>query len=114
MYNSYYTGPYLEYIGIKTYIDSRAELFLKKMNKKDDIFEENYKLRTGHIKIQELIKKYNFTHLLFSKSDIYLMEDDINYNLEYIDNYTLVYNIKNIKIWVRNDIINGSYYEENK
>ena len=80
MYNSYYTGPYLEYIGIKTYIDSRAELFLKKMNKKDDIFEENYKLRTGHIKIQELIKKYNFTHLLFSKSDIYLMEDDINYN----------------------------------
>ena len=40
LYSNFDYGSYLEYLGFHSYIDTRAEVFFKKANKKDDIFKE--------------------------------------------------------------------------
>lgn len=97
-YNTRNIGPYLEYIGIKPYIDTRAELFIYKMNKKKDISNEYLNIITGKTNIDKFNKKYNFTHLIYYK------ENDINYYKNKINNYRLIYNKNNIKIWIRKDL----------
>ena len=47
VYGTYELGSYLEFIGIKPYIDTRAEFFLKTHNKTEDIFLENYNLQNN-------------------------------------------------------------------
>ena len=70
LYTNYNNGSYCEYRGIKTYIDTRAEVFLKSNNKKEDIFYEYYLLTKGRYDIDKFLNKYNFTHLLVTKNDI--------------------------------------------
>lgn len=64
LYCSYEQCNYAEYLGIKTYSDSRAEIFLKANNKKEDILEELYKLSRYELDANKFLEKYNFTHLL--------------------------------------------------
>ena len=87
-------GGYLEYKGIKTYIDPRAEVFLESMNKKADIYSEYYKVRHGYIDINTFVEKYKFTHIMIVQSG------DFPYIQQLNDNYELVYN-NNVKIYAR-------------
>ena len=43
-------GGYYQFRGIKTYIDPRAEVFFKKLNKEKDIFTEYLKIYNDEVK----------------------------------------------------------------
>ena len=62
----YDSGGYLEYRGIKPYMDNRAEVFLKSNNKKEDILKEYNLVEMGMIDYDKFLEKYNFTHLLIN------------------------------------------------
>lgn len=96
MYCDYSSGNYLQYLGIKTYIDTRAEVFYKLNNKKEEIFDEYIALQSNQLDIENFLKKYNFTHLYIVDSD-YLFNTIIKeyyngqrkfYNYEIIENGT--------------------------
>jgi hypothetical protein len=70
LYNSYETGGYIEFSGIRAFIDSRAEVFIKKLNKKDDIFVDYCKALAGELFYSDLIAKYSFSHLLVTNNDL--------------------------------------------
>ncbi|MDP4180942.1 MAG: hypothetical protein Q8942_07605 [Bacillota bacterium] len=93
LYNDYNTGGYIEFEGLKTFIDSRAEIFLKSLNKKDDIILDYINMRKGSLYYKKFISKYGFTHYLMSKSDplyVFLKEDN-NYKKVYEDKEFVVY-----------------------
>ena len=73
-------------MGIKCYIDPRAEVFLKKNNLKEDIMEEYYLLQIGKIDVSSFLEKYKFSYLLVPETD-YLYD-----NMSDVDNYKIVYN----------------------
>ena len=90
LFNNYEDGSYMEFMGIKSYIDPRAEVFLKKHNGKDDILEEFvdvYKKPNGDFK--SFINKYKFTHIL-----VFDGEDFDDY-LKTENDYKLVFEYKN-------------------
>lgn len=85
LYADYNNGGYPEYRGVKSYIDPRAEVFLKKFNGKEDILDEFFNKKP--ITIPYLFYKYKFTHLLVSKGD----KDILMYLYEHEDEYEIVY-----------------------
>ena len=95
LYNDFNEGSYLEFNGYKTYIDPRPEIFLKSINRQEDILKEYYNLQTGNLKIKDFLAKYKFTYLVLSDSDVMFYKEE-----ELID-YKLVYSEKNYKIYIR-------------
>ena len=93
IYANFNNGGYVEFRGLKPYIDSRAEVFLKSINKKEDIFEEYYKLNFGNIEYKKFIKKYNFDYLLVDKNE------SIYSKVKKDKNYKTFYNGKTYKIF---------------
>lgn len=105
IYTSYDDGNYLEYRGYKCYIDTRAEIFVKSINKKEDIMLEYYSLQNGLLNYRDFLEKYNFDYLLIN--------DQIEIMSTYIDdesNYKLIYEIydkyeeTNYKLYERADL----------
>lgn len=88
MYCAYGLCNYAEWLDLKLYIDSRAEIFLKANNKKKDIFKEYYNLQQGKLYYKDFIEKYNFDYLIVDEND-YLYQLLINDN---DDNYEIIYN----------------------
>ncbi|NTV89422.1 MAG: hypothetical protein HGA22_03530 [Clostridiales bacterium] len=70
LYTGFNTGPYAEFKGLRPYIDTRAEVFVKKNNKKEDIMKEYFMLQTGHLNYHDFIDKYSFTHLIVENTDL--------------------------------------------
>ena len=68
IYNSLNYGSYLEYLGFHSYYDSRAEVFTKKANKKEDIYKEVMFIETYCINYKDFINKYKFTHMIVNKN----------------------------------------------
>jgi len=93
LYTDYFNGGYAEFMGIKTYIDARAEVFLKDNNGKADIFEEYIKLQSGKIHYKDFLNKYKFTHILVSTDDILsiYLEKDSEYKIIYHDNNNKIF-----------------------
>ena len=84
LYASYNNGSYLEYRGYKTYLDPRAEVFLKKNNQKYDILLEYYNLESGILNYQDFLDKYKFDYLVIdSRELLYTYIKDTNYELVY-------------------------------
>ena len=107
-YTSFDDGGYLEYMGIKTYIDARAELFFEKYNKKSNIFEEyiNVNNNTSEEYFEIFSNKYKFTHIIVnydSNYERYLRNND-NYINEYVEYYDIKSNIPKYILYVRKDI----------
>lgn len=99
LYTNYDNGSYAEYRGLKPYIDTRAEVFLKSNNKKEDIFKEYYLLYYGLLDYDEFINKYKFTHLIVMKNER-VYKDIINDK-----RYKVIYKEKNYKIFEKIDKI---------
>ena len=80
-----YECNYAEWVGLKTYIDTRAEVFLKKNNKKADIFVELYDLQSGMIDYKKFLDKYDFDYLVVYIYDFLYdkLLDDENYEIVY-------------------------------
>ncbi len=78
LFNDYDVGSFLEFKGIKTFIDPRAEVFLKSNNKKDDILNDYFEVLIGKTYYVDFIRKYGFSHFLAvrgSLMDTYLSRD---------------------------------------
>lgn len=93
LYTGFYEGGYAQHKGFKTYIDPRAEVFLKSNNKKYDVFEEYLSLQSGELHYEEFLKRYSFTHILVTESDllsVYLPKDEA-YTVFYKDNKSTIY-----------------------
>lgn len=98
LYTGYNDGGLAEYKGLATYIDPRAEVFVKKNNKKEDIMKEYYLLQTGSLYYKDFVDKYRFTHLIVTEQDIlfaYLKHDNdykVVYSNEKYDLYKRINN----------------------
>ncbi|NLI81255.1 MAG: hypothetical protein GX443_06150 [Deltaproteobacteria bacterium] len=79
LFNDYDTGDFLEFKGIRTFIDSRAEVFFKSNNGKEDILDDYFEVLLGKVHYMDLVKKYRFTHYLVIRGtlmDTYLSRDN--------------------------------------
>jgi amino acid transporter len=97
LYSGFNEGGYIEFRGFKTYIDPRAEVFLKSNNKKEDIMNEYIQMLNGEVYYKNVLNKYNFTHLIVSDSDI------LYKYLDYDNEYQLIYSTSHYKIYEHND-----------
>ena len=92
IYTGYNAGAYIEYQGFKCYIDPRAEIFLKSINKKEDILLEYYDFQMGKIKVKDFIDKYKFDYIIVDDSS-----NILNIYINEIEEYVQIYN-KNDKL----------------
>lgn len=87
VWTNYDNGDYAEFKGLRPYIDTRAEVYLKANNHQKDILQEYYDLETAAISYQEFLSRYHFNYILTVKKDFlytYLKEDpDYQLILEY-------------------------------
>ncbi len=92
LYTGYDDGSYAEFMGLKPYIDPRAEVFVIENNQKDDVMQEYYDLQTGRLYYRDFLAKYQFTHLIVTEYDILYIDllNDTDYQLAYSnDSYSL-------------------------
>ena len=78
LYTGFNDGGYAEFIGLKPYIDPRAEIFTIEINGQKDVMKEYINLQIGVLHYREFLDRYNFTHLVVTKGDIlyaYLKQD---------------------------------------
>ena len=85
LYCSYAVCTYAEYIGIKPYLDARAELFAIENNKKADIIREYFYLQNNGVYYKDFLNKYDFNYLIVNKFDY------LYFNLLHDDDYELIY-----------------------
>ena len=90
-------GGFFSFYNYKTYIDTRAEVFIKKNNKKEDIFHEFYLIMTGKIDYYEFLEKYKFKYLVIDKDEP-LRRYLINNNDH---SYKCVFKSKNLYLYER-------------
>ncbi|MFR5857146.1 MAG: hypothetical protein ACLUFU_04975, partial [Bacilli bacterium] len=84
--NEYNYGSYLLFYDIPVFIDSRADLYTKEFNHKQDIFQDYMDKDYNYI-----IKKYNITHIISKKdSTLNSFIQNHNYNIIYEDKYFIV------------------------
>lgn len=98
LYTEFTNGAYFELAGYKVYIDARPELFMKKINNKEDIYTEYLDVVTGKTDVKEFISKYNFTHLVtnnLSTTGIYLKYSDDYKLIAENESYSLYEKINN-------------------
>jgi len=99
LFNGYGEGAYLEFVGIKTFIDPRAEVFLKDNNGKADILNDYFDTIAGKMHYQKLAEKYELTHFLVEKGGLlntYLMNDE-NYRRIYKDSRYEIFENKKLR-----------------
>lgn len=93
LFAGYNWGAYAEFRGIKPFIDARAEVFIKKNNKKADILNDLVALDAGELQYQVFIDKYKLNTFIVAHKDllaVYLIKDP---------NYALVYHDKNFMLF---------------
>ena len=85
LYTDYHTGSYVEFDGYKPYIDTRAEVFLKKNNKKRDVLDEYYKLLTGDLDMNKFIDNYKFDYIIVNRYEKFyeFIKNNEDYELVY-------------------------------
>lgn len=83
LWTGYNEGSYVEYQGIRCYLDARAETFIPQLNHKKDVFLEYVSLQNGSLDYHDFLKRYHFTHLLTTNNDLLYtyLKDDSNYKL---------------------------------
>jgi len=55
---------------LRPFIDTRAEVFCKSNNKKEDIINDYFDVAFEKTHYRELIRKYKLTHFLVGKTDL--------------------------------------------
>ncbi len=93
LYTGYNDGDYSEFRGIRSYIDARAEVFLDSNNGQFNYMKEYVDMQLGKTPYNEVLDKYDFTHIYAAKGDIlstYLPYDS-GYEKVYEDKYGSVY-----------------------
>lgn len=85
LYCGYNDGGYAEYLGIRPYIDGRAEVFLPQVNHQKDIFKEWHDVKAGRIYYKDFLARYDFNYLLVRQDDAlyYALPHDAGYRMVY-------------------------------
>ena len=93
IYNHFNFGSYLEFNGIKAFLDSRSEVFTKEFNKDCTILEDAYSITEGKKDYREIFEKYGITHAILYKTELInlYIDDDPNWNKIYEDDYFTIY-----------------------
>lgn len=93
IYNDFNYGSYLEYKGIKAFIDSRSGMFCEEFNPGCTILEDWYSLYSGEKGYIEIFEKYGITHAICKKFDKLSekLDKDGNWILIYTDKYWNLY-----------------------
>ena len=92
IFNHLNFGSYLELNYIKTFIDSRNEVYCDNFND-TKVLEDWDKTRSGKVSYKETFEKYGITHALLYKDEVinqYICDDE-DYNLLYEDDYFVFY-----------------------
>ena len=92
LYNHFNFGSYLEYKGLKVFIDSRSEIYLKEFND-TNILKHWYAASNGKVDYNDVIKYYKITHVLVYNDEIInsYIKNDKKYKLIYSDDYFSLY-----------------------
>lgn len=88
IYNSYNFGSYLMLHDIPVFIDSRLDVYCSEFND-TDIFRDFIYLQNGHEHYDDILDKYDCTHVLLQNDEIaykYMIKD-ISYDVLYEDEY---------------------------
>ena len=64
LFTEFNNGAFMSFHGYKIYMEARPELFQKKVNGKDDVYEEYWDVKKGECDIAEFVNKYQFTHMI--------------------------------------------------
>lgn len=97
IYNHFNFGSYLEFNGIKAFIDSRSGLFTDEFNPGCTILQDWENVEYGSVKYKEIFEKYNITHAVLYKKSILdnYMAYDSEWNLLYDNgNFSLYEKVK--------------------
>ena len=92
LYNDFDPGAYLEFRGIKVFLDSRSEIYCKEFND-TSILEDWYNSSRLITNYKTVFNKYNFNYILLYKSEIlnnYVSLDN-DYKIIYSDDYFILY-----------------------
>jgi hypothetical protein len=98
LYTSFNAGGYSEFQGLRPFIDTRAEVFCKSNNQKENIIDDYFDVAFGKTHYRELIKKYELTHFLVGKTDIlnvYLPKDP-DFEMLFSDDNFKVFTLKTL------------------
>lgn len=79
-------GGLAGHFGVKYYIDSRSEVFLKANNGRKDIFDEYLDFTNGKLNYKDFFARYNFTHILITNEEPFLFDElsaDKNFRVVY-------------------------------
>ena len=92
-------GGYLEYLGFHPYMDPRAEMFGKEINKVKDVASEyiNQYYSSDADEFKSFVTEYGFEYLIFSNGSTTLKEKAEQTNLYkeiYTDDYSIIYKLK--------------------
>ena len=95
-YNEYNYGSYMIYRGIPVFIDSRADLYAPEFSGlKDDIFTDFIDVSSIGTFYEDILEKYNITHvILYSNSKMSMIIDetkDPHYSKIYKHDYFVIY-----------------------
>lgn len=93
LFNHFNFGSYLEYKGIKTFIDSRSEIYTEQFNKDCNILADWHETNQGKKDYKEIFEKYGITDALLYKSEVInqFIDDDENWKKIYEDDYFVLY-----------------------
>ena len=69
LYTGYDEGGYMEFRGIPSYLDTRAEVFLPALNWQEDVLKEYLDFIYGRLDYREFQQRNHFTHLLTTDDD---------------------------------------------
>ena len=96
IFNYFDDGPYLEFNNYRAYIDTRAEVFIKKMNKKKDIFYEYIDIIMGTKNFDEFSKEYDFKVFIIEKDSILYkkLKNNDDYKIVYQNKYNSIFEKK--------------------
>lgn len=85
IYNHFNFGSYLEFRGIKAFIDSRSGVFTEEFNPGTTILEDWNNIVSGSVSYKDIFDKYGITHVLLYNDEI------INTYIKYDKDYNLLY-----------------------
>lgn len=93
LFNHFNFGSYLEFKGIKTFIDSRSEIYTTQFNKNCTILKDWNNTQLGNIDYKETFEKYGITHALLYKTEVInqFIDDDPKWKNIYEDDEFVLY-----------------------
>ena len=94
IYNNFNYGSYLEFQGIKAFVDSRSEIFTPQFND-TTVLEDWYQTKTGYTNYNDTFEKYGINYALIENNEI------INTYIRVDEKYEKVYDDSIFSVYVK-------------